>query len=216
MEKQDILKVLEDLRKQSKKRNFTQTFEVIVNLKNLNLKKPEENVNKYVVLPYSKGKKVRIAAFVDKELVAEAKKLCNHVVLKDEFDKYDKKAIKKIASETDFFISQASVMPKVASSFGKIIGSMGKMPNPKAGCVLPPNAELKPVIEKLDKTVKLETKNELIVKAGIGTESMNDNEIAENLLSFYNNLLSSLPNEKENVKNILLKLTMASPVRIGV
>lgn len=216
MEKQQVLKSIEELKKQAKKRNFAQTFEIIVNLKNLNLKKPEENLNKYIVLPYSKGKKVHISAFVDKDLIAEAKKFCGSIILKDEFDKYDKKAIKKIALETDFFIAQASVMPKVASSFGKIIGSMGKMPNPKAGCVLQPNADFKSVIEKLDKTVKIETKNELIVKAGIGTESMKDDEVAENILAFYNNVLSSLPNEKENVKNVLLKLTMSSTVKIGV
>jgi ribosomal protein L1 len=44
---------------------------------------------------------------------------------------------------------------------------------------------------------------------------MKDEDIAENILSFYNTILSLLPQEKNNIKNIFLKLTMSKPLLIG-
>jgi large subunit ribosomal protein L1 len=215
MNKNNILNTIKKVRENSKKRKFNQTFDLIINLKNLNLKKPEENVNTFITLPYGKGKKVKICALVGQELVNKAKEVCDKVVLRDEFGKLDKKDIKNLANEYDFFIAQVNLMPDIAKYFGKILGSKGKMPNPKAGCVIPINAELKHLYEKLQKTIKVETKNESTLKLGIGNENMKDEDIAENILSFYNTILSLLPQEKNNIKNIFLKLTMSKPLLIG-
>ncbi|MBU4501171.1 MAG: 50S ribosomal protein L1, partial [Nanoarchaeota archaeon] len=68
MNKKDILNAIKNAREASKKRKFSQTFDLVVNLHKLNLKKPEENVNAFVVLPQGKGKKVKVCALVDKEL----------------------------------------------------------------------------------------------------------------------------------------------------
>lgn len=214
MDKNNVLKAITELKKNSKKREFKQTYDIIINLKELNLKKPEENVNDFLVLPFPRGKKVRTCALVGNELVTKAKAVCNQVIHKDDFEDYDKKSIKKLARNTDFFIAQANLMTDIAKVFGKILGPTGKMPNPKSGCVVPPIVELAPLIEKLNKTVRLQTKNELIVKTLVGSEDMKDDEIAENILAIYNYLIHHLPQEKHNIKNILIKLTMEKPVKI--
>ena len=54
-----------------------------------------------------------------------------------------------------------------------------------------------------------------MVQCPIGTEDMNDNDVAENALIVYNSLLQLLPNEKHNIKDVYVKLTMGKPVRIG-
>ena len=88
------------------------------------------------------------------------------------------------------------------------------MPNPKAGCVVPPKANLKPLVEKLHKTIKVSTKKVPMVQVTIGKEDMKDEEVAENILALYKNVVAHLPNEANNVKQIFLKLTMSKPVEL--
>jgi len=216
MNKEDILKAINKARESSKKRNFNQTFDLVINLQQLNLKKPEENINTFIVLPQGKGKKSKICALVDKELASQAKEICDKAILKDEFTKYtDKKKLRKLAQEYDYFIAQANLMVDVAKFFGKVFGPKGKMPNPKAGCIVPPKIDLKIIYNKLQKTVRLQTKNEQAVKCSVGTEDMKDEQVQENILVVYNALVHSLPKEAHNIKNALLKLTMGSPIIIG-
>ena len=70
-----------------------------------------------------------------------------------DFDQFKDNAskIKKLAGEYDFFVAQANIMPQVATVFGKVLGPRGKMPNPKAGCVVPPKSQLGPLKERLGK-----------------------------------------------------------------
>ena len=43
---------------------------------------------------------------------------------------------------------------------------------------------------------------------------MKDDEITENINSVYNAIANALPTKKENVKNVMLKLTMGKPIKI--
>lgn len=214
MDKKDVLQGIQEARKNAKKRNFVQTVDLIVNLKDLDLKKETDRVNTYASLPHDRGKKIRVTALVGQELSVKAKTACDHVILSDAFKTIEKKEVKKLASASDFFIAQANIMPQVAAAFGKILGPKGLMPNPKAGCVVAPTQELKPVIDKLKKTVHLQTKNEPVVRAHLGTEAMKDEELIENAMVIYNTLLASLPQEKNNLKSIMIKLTMGKPTII--
>ena len=106
------------------------------------------------------------------------------------------------------------MMPEVAKTFGRILGTRGKMPNPKIGCVVPPNANLKPLVEKLQKTIGLIAKTQLSIKCLIATEDMPDDQVLDNILTVYNNLVHNLPAEERNIKNIQLKFTMGPPATI--
>lgn len=215
MNKEDILKAIKKARESSKKRKFNQTFDLVINLNKLNLKKPEENVNAFIVLPQGRGKKLKICALVDKELAVQSKSICDKTITQDEFGKYtDKKILRKLASEFDFFIAQANLMVDIAKFFGRVFGPKGKMPNPKAGCIVPPNIDVKMVYNKLQKTVRLQTKNEQAIKCSVGTEDMKDEQIQENAFAVYSTVLSGLPKDIENISNVIIKLTMGSPVVI--
>jgi ribosomal protein L1 len=90
------------------------------------------------------------------------------------------------------------------------------MPNPKAGCIVPPKGSTKLIVEKLQKTIRLVAKNnEPAVRCAIGKESMKDEEIAENFMAAYTVLINSLPMHDQNIKNVSLKLTMSRPVIVG-
>ncbi len=213
----DNAKLKEALTKaRESKRNFKQTFDLIINLKNLDMKKTEAQIEFFMQLHFSKGKKTKICALVGPELAKNAKGICDSVILQSEFEKYqkDKKLAKKLAKEYDFFIAQANIMPQIATSFGKVLGPKGKMPNPKAGCIVPPTASLEPLYKKLQKTIKISAKTSPVVHCIAGNEEMKDEEIIDNIKTIYDQLIHHLPNEKHNISSAYIKLTMGKPIRI--
>jgi len=217
MKKEDFEQALKRVRTDSPKRNFKQSIQLIVTLKGLNLKKPEEQLDAFVTMPHNRGKKVNVAAFVGAELIDQAKKVCNACVLDEEFKKYDadKKGVKRLADSNDFFLGQAALMPAIAKTFGRILGPKGKMPNPKAGCVVPPNANLTPLVEKLQKTVRVQAKTAPVVQLVVGNESMSDTDLMDNIMTVYNHITHALPGEENNVRHVLLKYAMGPVIRVG-
>ena len=214
MNKEKILEILKKI-KEGPKRNFKQSYDLIINVKGLDLKKPANQVEFFTQIPFAAGKKKKICAIVGPELKSQTEQVCDKTILADDLTKFtDKKVAKKLAREFDFFIAQANVMPKVAATLGRVLGPRGKMPNPKAGCVVPPNANLKPLYEKLQKTIKVSIKTSYSFKCIVGKEDMPNEQVAENILSIYNALVHHLPREKENIKSVLVKLTMGKPARV--
>ncbi|MDP3639582.1 MAG: 50S ribosomal protein L1 [Nanoarchaeota archaeon] len=213
MEKADIQKALDEL-KQQPKRKFVQTYDLIFNLRNLLI--AQNPIDLFVTLPKSRGKAVKVAAFVDQQLAEQAQKHCDLAIKESEFSKYaDKKKQKQLAETYDYFLAQSTLMPKVAASFGKVLGTRGKMPNPKLGGVVPPTANLAPLRERLNKTVRLSAKKSMNMQCSVGKENQPDEEIIENILAVHHALARQLPNETQNIRNVALKLTMGKPVRIG-
>lgn len=216
MQKEELQSALQKARDISGNRNFKQSFDLIINLKGLDMKKQEHNIDAFITLPHPRGKKVRVCALVSAELIEQAKSVCDFAIISDNFEKYrEKKELKKLANSYDFFIAQANIMPKVATVFGRVFGPRGKMPNPKSGGVVPPNANLKPLYEKLQKTIRMTNKTSPVIQSAIGTEEMKLDDVTENGMSVYNSIIHALPNEKHNIKNIYVKLTMSKPVKLG-
>ena len=105
-------------------------------------------------------------------------------------------------------------MAKVAATFGKVLGTRGKMPNPKQGCVVPPTTNLEPLVKKLRLTVHLSAKKATNLQCLVGKESQPEEQVIENILAVYQAVLKQVPNEMQNIKNCSLKLTMSKPVKI--
>jgi large subunit ribosomal protein L1 len=215
MDKKQVLESLKQLRTNSPKRNFKQRIDLILTLRALDMKKTDNQINSYVTLHHLPGKKAKVCAMIGPELLSQAKEVCDEAISSDNFKKYDKKATKKLAEAYDYFIAQATVMPQVAQIFGRVFGPKGKMPNPKAGCVVPPNANLKPLYDRLQKTIKIKTGNQSLVQCGVGSEDMKDEEIADNVLFVMDSVAHLLPHGNHNIKKSLLKFTMGHPIKIG-
>ena len=214
MEKKQFAQAVQLLKSSAEKKAFTQSVDLIINFKGLDLKKEDHKINTFIVLPFSRGRQIVTTALVGNELSTKAKASCNHVVQAEQFKALEKGKIKKLAETTTFFIAQSTIMPQIAATFGKILGPRGLMPNPKAGAVIPPTGEVKPIVERLQKTVKVETKNDPSIRTVIGLESMKDEELVENAFAVFNTILHTLPQEKHNIKSVLIKLTMGKPIVI--
>ena len=208
MELNEQLKnALSELRK-TEERKFDQTVDLIINLQKFDIKK--NSVNLFISLP-NKIKDKKICAFL------ESKNKNVETITSDEFKKYsDKKELKKLVKKFDFFIAQGSLMPKVATAFGRALGPSGKMPSPQLGIIFNPDDKtIQEVKKKINNSIRIRTK-EPTIKIPIGKQSMKDEEIIENILSVYELVLKNLPKNKENIKNIKLKFTMTKPVKINL
>lgn len=206
MNKENIIKALEELRK-NEKRKFNQSIDLLINLKNFDIKR--ESVNLLLNLPH-KVKEKKIAAFLSK------KSSVIDTITKAEFDIYkDKKKIKNLVKSYDFFISHASLMPSLAAAFGRYLGTAGKMPSPQLGILKTEvDNEIKETVAKFAKIVKVKSK-EPSLKFCIGKESMKNEEIADNILHAYNAIENVLSKKKENIRSVMIKFTMTKPVKIA-
>ncbi len=211
MDKQQVKTALDEL-KQFPKKKFSQSYDLVINLKNLVTK--QAPIDLFVTVPHSKGKKIKIAAFVDQQLAAQAEQFCDLVIREPDFQKYDKKKIKELAQSYDYFIAQATLMPKIAAVFGKVLGTRGKMPNPKLGCVVPPNAYLESLVKKLNTTVSVQSRKGMNLQCFIGKETQPEAEVIDNIIAVYQSVLKAVPNETQNIKNVSLKLSMSKPVKV--
>ena len=105
-------------------------------------------------------------------------------------------------------------MTKIAATFGRTLGPKNKMPNPKAGHVLTPDMDLEKIKNKITSTIRLKTKNEPIIKASFGKESMTDDQLIDNFTIAYNALVRALPREEKNINGVYIKTTMGKPVKL--
>ena len=204
--KEEIIKAIEELKKE--KRNFTQSVDLIINLKDFDVRK--NPLTLFIEVPHIPLER-KICAFLDKP-----SNVFDYSITRADFDKWkDKKQIKKLGREYDFFASIPQLMPQLATVFGRVLGPLGKMPSPQIGIITNQSEEaLKELKEKMRKTVRVKAK-EASLKVMIGKEDMKTEELAENAFIIYNAVINALPKKKENVKSVLLKLTMGKPARIG-
>ncbi|MBW2998867.1 hypothetical protein KY321_04980, partial [Candidatus Woesearchaeota archaeon] len=123
MDKKEIVKALKEAQEKSKKRNFNQTFELVMSFRNLNLKSPEGQLDFYSILKHP-FRELKICGLVGEELLDSSKKVFDETIFVDDFEKFkgDKKAIKKLARKYDYFVGQANLMPQIATIFGRFFG----------------------------------------------------------------------------------------------
>lgn len=217
MNKESIIKTLEELKKNSSQRKFTQSVELIINLKDVDVKKTDQTFELFLALPNDVGRTIKTCCLIGPEL-KEQSKACDKVILQEEFRNYqgNKKAIRTLAGEYDYFIAQANIMADIAKTFGSILGPKRKMPNPKAGCVVPPNANLGELVKRLKKTVKISDKLEPTIKCIVGKQDLDNEKLAENILLIHNTVTNSLANGINNIRSVLLKFSMSKPMKVAL
>lgn len=199
---------VEEVKKQ-RKRTFNQSVDLIINLKNFDVRK--ETLNIFVPLPFPPSEK-KICAFLEKP-----SKIFDFCISKPEFDNYQsKKEIKELARKYDFFVSIPQLMQLIAAKFGRILGPQGKMPSPQLGMLLSQDEKsMQELADKIRNTARIKAK-EPSIKIMIGKEDTETEKIAQNAEVIYNAVVNALPKKKENIKSVMLKLTMSKPLKINI
>ncbi|MFA6073042.1 MAG: hypothetical protein WC758_02945 [Candidatus Woesearchaeota archaeon] len=215
MDRKSVENALKELRKEEHKKKFSQSLDLIINLKDINLKNTDETVDFFATMNHGLGRKMKVAIFAGPELEEKAKQVCDLVIPLKDFDKYtDKKLAKKLAAKYDFFLAQAEIMPKVAQIFGRVLGPRNKMPNPKLGSVVPAKGQVDALYERLQRTVRVSAKKAPVIQVKIGSEAMKDDELIDNILLVYDQVVHHTPKEKANIRSAFVKLTMSKPIKI--
>ncbi|AJC71829.1 MAG: 50S ribosomal protein L1 [Thermococcus sp.] len=211
-DRQKLVEAVKEAKARAKPRNFTQTVEMAVNLKDIDLRKPENRFKLEVVLPHGRGKEPKIAVIADGAVAEAAKKLGLDVISGEQLEELAKspREARKLAKRYDFFIAAAPLMPKIGKYLGRYLGPRNKMPQ-----VVPPTmTNLEPIVERLKRTVRIQLKNNPVVHARIGTEDMDDEKLAENAEAVLNAIINKLERGENQVKSVYIKTTMGPAVKV--
>jgi len=201
--------MVKEAKTSTKERKFKQSIELIVNFKDIDVKKGFA-LNEVVQLPKtSSPATVCVMATGDMGLKAKAAK-ADSVIGTEELDKFaaNKRESRKFINKYDFFLADTQVMPLVGKTLGQLLGPRGKMPTP-----VPFNAPIDAFLARFRSSIKVRTRASLSVACKIGDMTMNDDDLAINAHAVLSAIEKKLPNGEKNVKRILLKTTMGKPVK---
>ena len=204
-----LAEVITQAKEGTKKRKFKQSVELIINFKDIDVKKGFA-INEVIQLPKTNSPAtVCVIATGDMSQKAKAAK-ADSVIGNDELTKYEanKRESRKFINKYDFFLADTKIMPTVGKALGQLLGPRGKMPTP-----VPFNAPIDAFLARFRTSIKVRTRASLSISCKIGDESMEDADLATNAFTVVNAIEKKLPNGEKNIKKVLIKTTMGKPVK---
>ena len=195
----------------AKKRNFVETVELAINLKDVDLSIPKNRIQEDIILPNGRGKKVKVCVIGGGELALKAKDVADFVITPEELGTIadDKKQAKKIANSTDYFVAEAPLMAVVGKRLGIVLGPRGKMPKP-----IPPGADPKGMVDNLRKSVTVRTKDRKTFHVPVGTVEMPAEDIADNIDIVLKRVSLKLEKGTANIASAYVKTSMGPSEKI--
>jgi len=212
--KDEVVRALGELRQNLVKRKFSQSIDLVVKLREVDLKKPENRINESISLPNPPDKPLKICVIASGDLGTRAKTAgADMLVSRSDMENLgkDKKAARKLAQDYDFFIAEAPLMPLVGRALGSFLGPRGKMPTP-----VPPTAPIEQVVSGHRKMVRVRMREQPVLQCRVGTENMPDEKLVENIQAVFSRIEQKLDRGVKNVGEILVKTTMSKPVKINI
>jgi large subunit ribosomal protein L1 len=192
-------------------RKFSETVELSVNLKDLDLTVPKNRLEDEVPLPKGRGRTVKVAVFGSPELCQKMRGVADLVVPANELDDFakDKKNVKKVVTSVDFFLAEATLMPTIGKRLGVVLGPRGKMPRP-----VPPGSDPTNLVNALKRSIRIRSKGNRTFHAPVGTRAMKPEEIAQNVDAVLARIIGKLERGRTNIESVYVKTTMGPAVRL--
>ncbi len=204
-----LTEVIKKVKTESKQRKFTQAIELIINFKDIDVKKGFA-LNEIVQLPKTSSP-ATVCVMATGDMGQKAKQAnADAVIGTAELDKFatNKRESRKFINKYDFFLADTKVMPLVGKTLGQFLGPRGKMPTP-----VPFDAPIESFLQRFRSSIKLRTRASLSISCKIGDESMEDTDLAINAHAVLSAIEKKLPNGEKNIKKIMIKTTMGKPVK---
>ncbi|MFX0071227.1 MAG: hypothetical protein ACFFAO_09070 [Candidatus Hermodarchaeota archaeon] len=204
-----------------KTRKFDETVDLIINLKDINLKDPKSRIDKELILPNNiiTKDKPSICVIASDEILLEAKKLGVDTLDKDDLaglDRKEKKDKKKFVKKYDFFVVEDKLMRDVARYLARFLGPVGKMPKPfpTGYGIISSVDDLNNAFDRYKKIIRVQVKKHPIVQAKVGKKSMDPEKVLENVKTIVEYIADLMPHKYNNLKSMFVKTTMGKPIKI--
>ena len=212
MADQDIQQAVSRALEDAPERNFRETVDLAINLRDLNLDDPANRVDESIVLPSGTGQDTSIVVFAEGETAVRAQDVADEVLDADELEDLgdDDDEAKDLADDTDFFVAEASMMQDIGRYLGTVLGPRGKMPTP-----LQPDDDIVETVNRMKNTVQLRSGDRRTFHTRVGAEDMDADDIADNIDVILRRLRGELEKGPLNVDSIYVKTTMGPAKQVA-
>lgn len=198
-----------------KKRNFQETVELQISLKNYDPTKDKRFAGT-VQLPAVPRPNLKVCVIGNDVAAEAARKLNIDVVTADQLDLYKamkksekSKAVKKLAKKYALFLASESLIKQIPRAMGPGLNKAGKFPTPVAD-----TDDLEAKVNEVKSTIKFQLRKVTCMGVAVGHLGMSEDELSLNVQWAINFLVSLLKKGWQNVGALYIKSTMGAPQRI--
>mmetsp|Transcript_102303 Transcript_102303/g.142460 ORF Transcript_102303/g.142460 Transcript_102303/m.142460 type:complete len:229 (+) Transcript_102303:56-742(+) len=196
--------------KKGKKRNFTETVEIQITLKNYDPVRDKRFAGTFK-LPTIPRPNLKCCVLGNAAHCEQADRIgVDHMSVEDlkKLNK-NKKLVKKLAGQYDAFLASESMIRQIPRLLGPGLNKAGKFPT-----LVTHNESLEQKMFDVRCTVKFQMKKVLCLAVAVGSVDFTHEELVTNIQQAVNFLVSLLKKHWQNVRSLYVKSSMGPPHRL--
>mmetsp|Transcript_102304 Transcript_102304/g.142462 ORF Transcript_102304/g.142462 Transcript_102304/m.142462 type:complete len:230 (+) Transcript_102304:56-745(+) len=196
--------------KKGKKRNFTETVEIQITLKNYDPVRDKRFAGTFK-LPTIPRPNLKCCVLGNAAHCEQADRIgVDHMSVEDlkKLNK-NKKLVKKLAKRYDFFMASDNMIKQIPRLLGPGLTKAGKFPT-----LLASSDDMQEKINEVKATIKFQMKKVMCLNVAVGNVTMTPKEIIVNTQLAANFLASLLKKQWQNIGQIYIKSTMGPAIQI--
>ncbi|TIA91312.1 hypothetical protein E3P81_02059 [Wallemia ichthyophaga] len=196
--------VLEQSAKPENKRNFVETVELQIGLKNYDPQR-DKRFSGTIKLPHVPRPRMALCLLGDAADIDRAKLMGLEFMSVEDLKKLNKnkKLVKKLAKKYDAFVASEALIKQIPRLLGPGLSKAGKFPTPVSH-----SEDLEKKTTEVKSTIKFQLKKVLCLAVAVGHVTMSEDELVANIMLAVNFLVSLLKKNWQNVKSLHIKSTM--------
>ncbi|KAL9186902.1 hypothetical protein ACHAXT_010622 [Thalassiosira profunda] len=195
---------------QGKKRNFTETIEIQITLKNYDPQR-DKRFSGTFRLPSIPRPNLKCCMLGNAAHCEQADRIGVDHMSVDDLKKLNKnkKLVKKLAKKYDFFLASDNMIKQIPRLLGPGLTKAGKFPT-----LLSSSDDMQEKIDEVKSTIKFQMKKVMCLNVAIGNVDMEPKQITANAQLACNFLASLLKKQWQNLGQIYIKSTMGPAQQI--
>lgn len=195
---------------EGKKRNFTETVEIQITLKNYDPQR-DKRFSGTFKLPQVPRPNLKCCMLGNAAHCEQADRIgVDHMSVEDlkKLNK-NKKLVKKLAKKYDFFMASDNMIKQIPRLLGPGLTKAGKFPT-----LLSSGEDMQEKIDEVKATIKFQMKKVMCLNVAVANVDMEKQQIIVNVQLAANFLASLLKKQWQNIGQMYIKSTMGPPQQI--